>query len=221
VKPAFRYPDKDWRAIEACLAKPDETADAHVCAYWRHAIEAIVHRYLWMTARYDPRMPEVIKSKARWAEIAKHAQALNAALDELEAIETQPVRTLGYAIAANPLTPHADYLAWKAQTAAAGRWAETASRGWPKSVRLKRDTSGRIIGTKAGPNRARADEVDRLFDDLLTFWHARGGRIGGGAKSLSTRFVEAAARRVLSDHAPEVRLPRAVVDFVSTKRSNV
>ena len=76
------------------------------------------------------------------ARIAKHAQALNTAVDELEGIETGPVRSIGYAIAANQSTPHADYLAWKAQIAVAAKWATTAARGWPKSVRWKKDASG-------------------------------------------------------------------------------
>ena len=223
MTPTFRYSDADWRAIEACLTKlaPGEAADAHVRAYGRHAIEAIVRRFLWMVERTDPRSPDVIAATACWEKLTVHLQGTLDALAGLEAIETQPVRTLGYAIAGNPLTPHADYLAWRAQTAMAAQWAKTAGRGWPKSVLWKRDESGRVIGTKAGPNRSRGYDVDRLFGVLLTFWIDRGGRIGKGAKSQSTRFIVAAAGRVLSDHAPEVKLPRAIIDFVSAKRSNI
>ena len=67
----FRYPDKDWRAIEACLTKLTPDADAHLGANWRHTIEDKVRGYLWRTARYDPRSPEVIAEKACWARIAK------------------------------------------------------------------------------------------------------------------------------------------------------
>jgi hypothetical protein len=40
----------------------------------RRTIETIVQRYLWMTERFDPRSPEVVAAKARWAKVAEHAQ---------------------------------------------------------------------------------------------------------------------------------------------------
>jgi hypothetical protein len=235
MRPAIRYLEESWAPIDACLSlmKPANiryyqqpgqadahvsayyhhvlSADAHVCAYYcqplvaRAAIEAIVHRYLWMTERFDPRSPEVVTAKACWAKIAEHAQALDAALVDLEAVETGPVRSIGYAIAANPSTPHADYLTWKQQVAAAARWATRAAKGpFPKSA--------------TGANRARGDDVDKLFADLLTFWIDRGGHAGKGINSPSTRFVVAAVHSILADTVPDVKLPRAIVDFVRERQ---
>lgn len=215
---AFRYSDEDWRAIEVCLEKLGaDRSDAHVRTYWRHTIETIVHSYLWMAERTDPRSLEVVAAKACWRKLAVHLQGALGALADLEAIETQPIRTLGYAITRDPLNPHDDYLAWRAQTAAAGRWAKTADRGWPKSIRWKRDASGRVIGTKVGPNRSRGDDVDKLLGALLTFWVDCGGRVGKGSNSPSTRFVMAAIGRVLPA-AIGVKLPRAIVDFVRDRQ---
>jgi hypothetical protein len=224
VTPPFQYSEEDWAPIEACLVVspriPASSADAHVQQYYnqpdvaRRSIEAIVHRYLWMTARTDPRSPEVAAARACWTKIAEHAQALNAALDELEAIETQPARSLGYAIAVNPLTPHTDYLALKRRIAAAARWAATMARGWPKSMRWSKDASGRPIMTTAGHRRARGDDVDRLIGDLLALWIRRGGYVGKGIGSPSTRFVIAAAGRILAGTVPDVKLPRAITDIV-------
>jgi hypothetical protein len=211
VKPAFRYSDEDWLPIEACLAKLVTDAGA-----WRPTIEAKVHAYLWMTARTDPRSPEVVAAKACWKKLAVHLQGALDALAGLEAIETQPARTLGYAIARDPLNPL--YPVWRAQIEAAERWARTAARGWPKSVRWRRAASGQIVGTKAGPNRSRGDEVDRLFADLLTFWIDRGGHVGKSSNSPSTRFVVAAVGQILP---ADVRLPNVVVAFARSwqKRS--
>ena len=78
--PPFQYPDENWRAIEACLAKLAPDADAHVRAHWRHTIEAKVDGYLRSTARYDPRAPEAIEEKACWKKLAVHLQG---ALDAL------------------------------------------------------------------------------------------------------------------------------------------
>jgi hypothetical protein len=213
MRPAFRYPDADWAAIEACLTKlarsaaPVEAApaaDAHVHAYCRHVIENIVHRFLWMTERFDPRLPEVKKANAHWKELAGHLQGALDALTELEAIETRPIRTLGYAIARNPQTPHADLLTWNNQTAEAARWAARAAKGlFPKSSR--------------GSNRSRGDDVDKLFGDLLTFWVDLGGRVSKGSNSPSTRFVMAAISETLPA-AVDVRLPRAIVDFVRDRQ---
>jgi hypothetical protein len=231
-------PALDWTAIDASLANPADIRyrqtgrydDAHVFAYYHHmlsaaahvrdyycqplvarrTIEAIVNRYLWMTERTDPRSPEVAAALATWARIAEHALALDAALADLEDLETGPVRSLKYAIATNPLTPDADYLALKQQLATAARWAAIAARGWPKSVRWEKDVRGQPISTKAGHNRSRGDDVDRLIGDLLAFWVRRGGYVGKGIDSPSTRFVVATVDRILLD----VRLPRAITDFV-------
>ena len=90
MMPPFRYPDEDWRAVEACLTKLVPDADARRCAALRHRIEATVHAYLWRMAYFDPRSPEQIAVKACWAKIAKHAHALHAAVDKLEAIDPSP-----------------------------------------------------------------------------------------------------------------------------------
>ena len=201
MTPPFRYPDEDWRAVEACLTKLVPHADA--CALLRQHIEATVDAYLRRMAHSDPRSPEQIAVKACWAKIAKHAHALHAAVDKLEAINPWPAMTLRLAIAfaaANLTTPHADYLAWKNQNAEAARLAARDMKGFKKSAR--------------GSNRSRGRAVDLLFEMLLTLWVNYGGRVGKGNNSPSTRFVVAAVGRVLSATVPDVRLPGAVVDFV-------
>ena len=101
MMPPFRYPDEDWRAVEACLTKLVPHADA--CALLRQQlrqhIEATVDAYLRRMAHFDPRSPEQIAVKACWAKIAKHAHALHAAVDKLEAIDPWPAMTLRLAIA--------------------------------------------------------------------------------------------------------------------------
>ena len=126
MTPPFRYPDEDWRAVEACLTKLVPHADADACALLRKHIEATVDVYLWRMAHFDPRSPEQIAVKACWAKIAKHAHALHAAVDKLEPINPWPAMTLRLAIAfaaANLTTPHADYLVWKNQSAELARLA--------------------------------------------------------------------------------------------------
>ena len=81
MTPPFRYPDEDWRAIEACLTKLVPHADATYAPVGATHIEAMVHGYLWRMAHFDPRSPEQIAVKACWAKIAKHAHALHAAVD--------------------------------------------------------------------------------------------------------------------------------------------
>ena len=67
---------------------PDEAgADAPDACATRAAIEGMVDVYLWRMAHFDPRSPEQIAAKACWAKIAKHAHALHAALEELDAID--------------------------------------------------------------------------------------------------------------------------------------
>ena len=155
---AFRYPDEDWPAVEACLMKLAPDADAHVLAQCRDCIENIVHAYLHGMAYFDPRSPEQIAVKACWVEIAKHAHALLAAVDKLEAIDPYRAGILKHVIvfATNPTTPPGDYLAWKDQNAEAARLAAREMKGFKKSAR--------------GSNRSRGAVVDRLFAMLLTFW---------------------------------------------------
>jgi hypothetical protein len=252
MRPTFRYQDEDWPAIDACLmfvgqrspTRPAADAhvqvyyrDAHIQAYYRHTLEAIVHRFLWMTERFDPRSPEVIATTSLMAEIAEHSQAMHAAFTKMEKLETEPFRSIGYAIAAKPntlyvwafdwvrgepleplvddYTPHADYLAFKAKNAAVALWATTAAHGWPKSLRTKRDASGqpsRPLTTVAGPNQSRGDDVDKLIDDLLRFWKDRGGKVSKGSESPSTRFVMAAVGQITIPGV--VNLRHAIVDFV-------
>jgi hypothetical protein len=195
VTESFRYPDEDWLAVEACLAQLVPNAAA-----LRPIIEVTVHAYLWRMSHFDPRSPEQVAVNACWARVAKHAHALHAALEELEAIDVDMhpgrLRHLGRVVVANPLTPHADYLVWKNQTAEWARLAEREAKGFPKSV--------------CGSNRARGDAVDGLFSFLLTFWVACGGRVGKGSDSPSTRFVVAAVGRILP---AAIKLPRAITDF--------
>ena len=54
---------------------------------------------------------------------------------------------------ANPITPHADYLVWKNQSAEAARLAAREAKGFKKSAR--------------GSNRSRGRAVDQLFEMLL------------------------------------------------------
>ena len=93
MTPPFRYPDEDWRAIEACLTKLVPHAEATYAPAVATHIEATVHAYLFRMAHFDPRSPEQIAVKACWAKIAEHAHALHAAVDKLEAIDPWPVRT--------------------------------------------------------------------------------------------------------------------------------
>jgi hypothetical protein len=246
MQPDFRYPDKDWSAIIACLAKlgacSTSAADAHLHDFYRHTLEAIVHSFRWMTERTDPRSPEVAKAKALWTKTSRDLRAVLDDFAQLETMKTQPIRVLGYAIAAKPetavdwasgeplepqadYTPHADYLALKAQIVVAEKCATIAARGWPKSLRWKRDATGqpsRPLTTVAGPNRSRGDNVDKLFGDLFTFWVDRGGHVGQGkdTESPSTRFVMAAAGRILSKTVPDVKLPRAINDFARSRQFN-
>lgn len=160
----FRYPDDDWRAVEACLTKLVSDAAA-----FRPIIEAMVHVYLWRMASFDPRSPERVAANACWARIAKHAHALHATLEELDAIDVhmQTAGLLGV-VAANALTPRADYLVWKKQTAEWARLAAREAKGFAKSA--------------SGSNRSRGDAVDGLFSFLLTFWVACGGSVGKGKR---------------------------------------
>jgi hypothetical protein len=204
----FQYSDEDWRAIEACLVKLAPDADAHVLADCRQYIENWVDAYLYRMTHSDPRSPEQIAVKASWAKIAKHARALHAALDELEAIDpppsclgfSLPVGLLGRVIHASAMTPHADYLVWKKQIAEAARLAARETKGFKKSVR--------------GSNSSRGAAVDRLFAELLKFWLHCGGHVGRASDSPSTRFVVAAVRRILP---AGIKLPHAVVDFARTR----
>jgi hypothetical protein len=207
MTPPFRYPDEDWQAVEACLTKlvPHAGACALLRQQLRQHIEAMVDSYLRRMALSDPRSPEQIAVKACWARIAKHAQALLAAVDKLEAIDPWRESLLRLTVAfaanpANPITQHADYLAWKNQNAEAARLAAREMKGLKKSAH--------------GSNRSRGRAVDHLFEMLLTLWVNYGGRVGKGNNSPSTRFVVAAVGRVLSATVPDVRLPGAVVDFV-------
>ena len=206
--------------------------DAHIQAYYRHTLEAIVHSFLWMTERTDPRSPEVAKAKALWTKTYRDLRAVLDDFAQLEAMETQPIRVLGYAIAKKPetavdwasgeplepqtdYTPHADYLALKAQIVVAEKCATIAARGWPKSLRWKRDASGqpsRPLTTVAGPNQSRGDDVDKLIGDLLRFWKDRGGKVSKGSESPSTRFVVAAVGQITIPGVENLR--HAIVDFV-------
>ena len=157
---------------------------------------------MFRMAHFDPRSPEQIAVKACWSKIAKHAHALHAAVDKLEALDPGPAMTLRLAIAFAK-TAHADYLAWKNQCADAGRLAAREAKGFKKSAR--------------GSNRSRGRAVDQLFEMLLELWVNCGGRVGKGSNSPSTRFVVAAVSRVLFATVPDVRLPGAVVDFVRVR----
>ena len=193
MTPSFRYPDEDWRAVEACLTKlvPDAAA-------WRPIIEIMVHAYLWRMAHFDPRSPEQVAANACWARIAKQAHELHATLEELDAIDAGRFGVIAFAAnPANPITQHADYLAWKNQNTEAARLAAREMKGFKKSAR--------------GSNRSRGAAVDGLFSFLLTFWYACGGRVGKGSNSPSTRFVVAAVGRILPS---AIKLPRAITDFV-------
>jgi len=190
--PPFRYPDEDWHAVEASLTKLVSDAAA-----FRPTIEAMVHVYMWRMAHFDPRSPERVAANACWARIAKHAHALHATLEELDAIDVhmQTAGLLGV-VAANALTPRADYLVWKNQTAEWARLAAREAKGFSKSA--------------SGSNRSRGDAVDGLFSFLLTFWGACGGSVGKGSNSPSTRFVVAAVGQILP---AAIKLPRAITDF--------
>ncbi len=200
--PPFRYPDEDWRAIEMCLTRLVQHADGYACVLLRQHIEALVHAYLYRMTYFDPRSSVQIEVKGCWAKIAKHAHALNAAVDNLEAIDPWRTGVLKHVIvfATDPTTPPADYLVWKKQNAEAARLAAREMKGFKKSTR--------------GSNRSRGPAVDRLFEMLLTLWFNYGGPVGKGRNSPSTRFVVAAVGRVLSATVPRVRLPGAVVDYV-------
>ena len=48
MTPPFRYPDEDWRAVEACLTKLVPHADARrIAPHLRAHIEATVDAYLY------------------------------------------------------------------------------------------------------------------------------------------------------------------------------
>ena len=157
MMPPFRYPDEDWRAIEACLMKLVPHAEADACAHWRARLEDTMDAYLYRMTYFDPRSPEQIAVKACWAKIAKHAQALLAAVDKLEAIDPWRTGVLKHVIvfATDPATPPADYLVWKNQNAEAARLAAREAKGFKKSAR--------------GSNRSRGRAVDHLFAMLLSF----------------------------------------------------
>ena len=180
-------------------------AEAEVRAYWRVRLEDTMHAYLYRMTYFDPRSPEQIAVKACWTEIAEHGQALLAAVDKLEAIDSWRTGVLKHVIvfATDPATPPADYQVWKNQNAEAARLAAREMKGFKKSA--------------SGSNRSRGRAVDHLFEMLLTFWVECGGCVGKGAKSPSTLFVEAAASRALAKSAPAVKLPRAIVDFASKR----
>jgi hypothetical protein len=204
--PNFRYPDQDWLAISALLPSADTAQHGQD----RRALEAIVQNFfLWLAVRTDPRTSQVVAAKARWTKLAGQLKAVEATLTELEAMQTRPTESLWLTVAdilvdsdvtVTAASLRAGYVAWKTKNAAVARFAARAARGHPKSlVVLAKDAKGRPIKVKPGPNRARGDLVDELFAALLRFWVARGGRIGKGAESPSTKFVEAAAGRILSE----------------------
>jgi hypothetical protein len=187
----FHYPEEDWQAVAACLAKlvPHATA-------LRPILEVMMAGYLWRMAHFDRRSPERAAALACLAKSAKQAHALHATLEELEGIDPDmhTVRLLGL-MAGNPKA-YADYLVWKNQTAKWPRLAAMPAKRYTKTVR--------------GSNRSRGDAVDGLFSFLLTFWVACGGRVGKGPNSPSTRFVAAAVGQILP---AAIKLPRAITDF--------
>ena len=203
----FRYSPQEWAKVEAWLAKlpamaPDAAADA------RSEIEHIVGEYLIMTAGTDPRSPHVIATNARWAKVAKHALALNAAIEEMKSLDGLGLLLLQTAVSGNRKKQHVDYLIWESQCAKVASLA--AGQASPAHFRKLK-----------GGNRSRGSWVYLLFAHLLEFWASRGGRVGKGAKSPSTLFVEAAASRALAKSAPAVKLPRAIVDFVGKKNRTI
>jgi hypothetical protein len=199
----FKYLEPEWAKVEACLTKLEMAPDAAAGA--RSDIECIVNSYLMMAA-WDPRSPDAAARKACWAKAAKHALALIAAIEELETLRGLEVfhRTAfagnSTVIAGILARRHADYLAWKNHTAEVARRAAEQIKSFRKSN---------------GSNRARSLYVDGLFASLLGFWALHCGPVGKGSKSLSTRFVMAATGKFLTETAPAVKLPRAIIDFVS------
>ena len=203
----FRYSPQEWAKVETWLAKlpamaPDAAADA------RSEIEHIVGEYLIMKAGTDPRSPHVIATNARWAKVAKHAVALNAAIEEVKSLDGLGLFLLQTAVCGNRKKQHVDYLIWESQCAKVASLA--ARQASPANLRKLK-----------GGNRSRGYWVYLLFAHLLEFWASRGGRVGKGAKSPSTLFVEAAASRALAKSAPAVKLPRAIVDFVGKNNHTI
>ena len=196
----FRYSPQEWAKVEACLAKlpPMVPRDA------RSEIERIVGKYLIMTEGTDPRSPDVIATNARWAKVAKHALTLIAAIEEIKSLDGLGLLLLQIAVSRNRKKQPADYLLWESQCA---KVASLAAR----------QASPAVFRKLKGGNRSRGHCVYLLFAHLLEFWASRGGRVGKGAKSPSTLFVEAAASRALAKAAPAVKLPRAIVDFASKR----
>ena len=70
-------------------------------------------------------------------------------------------------------------------------------------------------GVRKLANRERGSDVDRLIDDLLTFWTGCGGSVGKAPTSSSTRFVAAALGGVVPD---TIKLPRAVADIARHRK---
>ena len=133
----FQYSDEDWRAIEACLTKLVPHAETGAFVHWRVHLEAMMDAYLYRMTYFDPRSPVQIEVKTCWAKIAKHAHALNTAVDKLEAIDPWRTDVLRHVIvfATDPMTPPADYLVWKNQNAEAARLAAREAKGFKKSAR--------------------------------------------------------------------------------------
>jgi hypothetical protein len=203
----FSYSPREWAKVEVRLAKlppmaPDAAADA------RSEIERIVGEYLIMVAGADPRSPDVIATNARWAKVAKYALALNAAIKEMKSLDALGLLLLETAVSKNRKKQPSAFLIWESQCAKVASLA--ARQASPANLRRFK-----------GGNRSRGHWVHLLLAHLFEFWASRGGRVGKGAKSPSTLFVEAAASRALAETAPAVKLPRAIVDFAGKKNRTI
>jgi hypothetical protein len=147
---------------------------------WRVHIEFLIDLYLVGAEGTDPRVPKAAAAKACWSTIGKHARELQAALAALPPYHIS----------------HDELLAWQQTVAAMVDQAASAGEEFKKS--------------KDGFKRSRGDNVVWLITKLLEFWTKRGGHVGKNLRSLSTKFVIAAAAKVIGDTVPDVRLPRAV-----------
>jgi hypothetical protein len=193
MRDSFRYSDKEWKAIEACL----QTVTPEFNAFLREALRRMVQQHLETLEYCDPGSPHVISATADLKKLAAHLRGALQMLARLRRSDTDAIPLLAHALAPEP---HGELIAWQKATAALAKRAEE-DLAPPKPA-----------------NRSRGDAVDKLIGELLQFWADLGGHVGGGAKSRSTRFVIAAAGKVFAKTAPAVRLPRAIVGYVSANR---
>src|ERR1039458_798345 len=117
----FKYDDDDWQVIAdrlVLLRRGGTTIrDTPPAKNDGSTLESIVNDFVWLTARTDPRHPDVIATKNQLNKVAASIVALNAALAELDAMPAKPMRDIRFAMTGNCHPEGATFATWQTQTA--------------------------------------------------------------------------------------------------------